>query len=155
MKKGAIISNCEKYRFQLWRIWDDTKPLVLWIMHNPSTADGENDDPTIRRIINFSKDWGFGGIYVGNLFAYRAANPKELLNKDIEELSPIENFFHREEMIKKCSLHVLAFGNPIVKNTGIEMKTHQWKALKVTKNGNPSHPLYLKSNLKPIDFILK
>ena len=55
---GAEISDCGKYRWKLWRIWDDSKPKILWIMHNPSTADAEKDDPTIRRIINFSKSWG-------------------------------------------------------------------------------------------------
>lgn len=148
-KSGAIISPCESHRYSLWRIWDTEKPLVLWVMHNPSTADGIQDDPTIRRIINFSKDWGFGGIYVGNLFSYRATNPKELMNKPFEEICPSENFGHLEEMFVKCSLHILAFGNPIGKYKGRVIGNSNWYALKLTKSGNPCHPLYLKSDLKP------
>lgn len=47
-------------------------------MLNPSTADAEIDDPTITRCIGFAKSWGFGGLMVGNLWAYRATDPKEL-----------------------------------------------------------------------------
>lgn len=146
---GAIISDCQRYRYQLWRIWDDTKPKVLWIMHNPSTADASKDDPTIRRIIRFTKDWGYGGLYVGNLFPYRATNPKDLINKSADELAPTENYLHRKEMFNKTELHILAFGNPVIKHVGIGMGGSDWMALKLTKGGNPCHPLYLKSDLKP------
>jgi len=146
---GAILSECGTYRYQLWRIWDATKPLVLWIMHNPSTADASKDDPTIRRVIGFTKEWGYGGIYVGNLFPFRATDPKELLNKSFEEIAPLENFKHTNEMKMKCGLYVLAYGNPIVKDAAPEMFDADWMALKLTKSGNPCHPLYLKSDLKP------
>ena len=95
---GAEISDCGKCRWQLWRIWDDSKPKILWIMHNPSTADAEKDDPTIRRIINFSKSWGFGGLYVGNVFPYRSTNPKDLIGIPFEKLCPLENIKHTKEM---------------------------------------------------------
>jgi hypothetical protein len=39
---------------------------------NPSTADENQDDPTITRCINFAKSWGYGGVCVTNLFAYCA-----------------------------------------------------------------------------------
>lgn len=150
---GAILSDCGKYRFQLWRIWDASKPLVLWIMHNPSTADASNDDPTIRRIIGFTKAWGYGGLYVGNLFPYRATDPKELLNKPFEEVAPLENFKHTNEMKAKCQLFVLAYGNPIIKDATPEWFDDNWMALKVTKDGNPCHPLYLKLDLKPVPLV--
>jgi hypothetical protein len=147
--KGAIISDCGKYRFQLWRIWDAAKPKILWIMHNPSTADDELDDPTIHRVITFSKSWGYGGIYVGNLFPYRATNPKELKNKPIEEIAPIENFKHIREMVRKCDFHILAYGNPVVPDTEPELFDVYWHYLKLTVSGNPHHPLYLKGDLQP------
>lgn len=147
--KGAVLSDCGKYRFQLWRIWDESKPLVLWIMHNPSTADAENDDPTIRRIIGFTRAWGYGGLYVGNLFPYRATDPKELLNKEFEVIAPLENFKHTNQMKAKCSLFILAYGNPVISDATPEWVDNDWMALKLTKNGNPCHPLYLKSELKP------
>ena len=78
MRKGAIISKDKKHRYRLWRIWDDSLPKALFIMLNPSTADVMLDDPTIRRCIGFAKSWGYGGIYVGNIFSLRSSNPKDL-----------------------------------------------------------------------------
>jgi len=51
MKKDAKLSDDKLYRYQLSRIWDEDKPTVLFIMLNPSTADADVDDPTIRRVI--------------------------------------------------------------------------------------------------------
>jgi hypothetical protein len=149
VKKGAVISECGRYRFQLWRIWDETKPLVLWIMHNPSTADENYDDPTIRRVISFSKSWGYGGVYVGNLFPYRSTNPDQLLKKDFSEICPAENISHTYRMKSLCQEYILAYGNPIIKDFSPNFFDDDWKALKVTKDGNPCHPLYLKSTLIP------
>jgi hypothetical protein len=150
--KGAVISDCGKYRYQLWRVWAFGKPKVLWIMHNPSTADADFDDATIRKIIKFSKSWGYGGLYVGNLFPYRSTDPKNLLNKPIEEIAPFENFKHIKQMVEKCDLHILAHGNPIVKDVTPDLFDKRWHYLKLTNSNNPYHPLYLKETLKPIPF---
>lgn len=149
MKKGAVISDCGKYRYKLWRIWDDTKPKILWIMHNPSTADGDHDDPTIRRIINFSKSWGFGGLYVGNIYPYRATNPKDLLMLSLLEACPIENASNVYQMRIECSMIIAAFGNPVLKTPGHFIFDKGYHALKLTNSGNPCHPLYLKADLVP------
>lgn len=61
MNKGAMFSKCRKYRYVLWRIWDDDKPRVMFIGLNPSIAGAIIDDPTIRKVIGFAKRWGFGG----------------------------------------------------------------------------------------------
>lgn len=150
MNSGAIISEDGKYRFQLWRIWDESKPLVLWVMHNPSTADANKDDPTIRRCMGFTKSWtGYGGFYVGNLFPYRATNPKELLGKSIEEIAPLDSIKHSLEMMKKCDLKIFAYGNPIIKDFIPQFWDGTFNYLKLTKAGNPAHPLYLKKELTP------
>lgn len=152
MIKGAVISDCGKYRYQLWRIWDESKPCVLWIMHNPSTADAEEDDPTIGRCIEFSTRWGYGGIYVGNLSPYRATKPDVMKGKRFSELFPVENIIHTNEMKKKCSLFVLAYGNPIRKDMKYKIFDDCWMALKLTKSGNPWHPLYVKGDTKLFQF---
>ena len=108
MNKGALISEDDKYRYKLWRIWDNKKPIVLYIMLNPSIADDNIDDPTIKTLIRISQNNGFGGFYVGNLSPYRATNPTELNSLTIDELIPVENYSHIEEMIKNTSLHILA-----------------------------------------------
>ena len=57
MKKSAIISDCNKYRYELHREWDKDKKKVLFIMLNPSTADADNNDLTTIRCVNFAKKW--------------------------------------------------------------------------------------------------
>lgn len=68
------------YRYRLWRCWQPTLGSVLWIMLNPSTATEAEDDPTIRRCVSFADTWGFGGIDVVNLFAYRATSPLVMMS---------------------------------------------------------------------------
>src|SRR3989344_2064891 len=69
-------SDCEKYRYVLTRIWKSKGGRVLFIGLNPSTADELKNDPTVTRMVNFSKNWGFGSLTVCNLFAFRATVPK-------------------------------------------------------------------------------
>lgn len=81
MIKDAILSEDRKYRYILSRTWDETKPTVLFIGLNPSTADENEDDPTIRRCIIFAKSWGYGGLIMANLFAFRTTNPQGLYSE--------------------------------------------------------------------------
>ena len=78
MEKRAVISDCSKYRYELHRTWDEEKRKVLFIMLNPSTADGDNDDLTTIRCINYAKKWGYGGLMIGNIYPFRAKRPKDL-----------------------------------------------------------------------------
>lgn len=75
--KGALVSECGKFRYRLWRRWGEGR-ILIFVMLNPSTADGELDDHTIRKCVAFAKLMGFGAIEVVNLFAYRATKPAEL-----------------------------------------------------------------------------
>jgi len=154
MKKGAILSESRQYRYQLWRIWDDEKPKVLFIMHNPSKADEDENDPTITRCINFAKSWGYGGIYVGNISPYIATKPAELNNVSEPDLFPRSNILNILWMAEKCQLHVLAYGVPHKKLKNWPVHTYdlnhvKFHAIHKTKNGYPGHPLYLKADLKP------
>jgi hypothetical protein len=78
IERGAELSSCGRYRYVLWRRWDKTKPRLVFIMLNPSTADAETDDATVRVCIGRAQRMGFGGIRVINLFGYRATDPREL-----------------------------------------------------------------------------
>lgn len=159
MKKEAFISDCKKYRYTLERTWNNN-PKIMFIMLNPSTADANTDDATIRRCIAFAKLWGYGGIYVCNIFAFRSTNPKELLNYD----NPFgdENIFHTRQITDKVEKIVCAWGNePIMKKIlkvkSINSLTTELLSyaidklyyLEISKNGIPKHPLYLKGNLQP------
>ncbi len=111
MIKDAQISDCGKYRYRLFRKWDmETERMpVMWLMLNPSTADASIDDPTIRRCIKFSQTWGYGAMFVGNLFAYRATNPKELYAVG-DAVGP-ENRYHLELMANQSAKIIVAWGN--------------------------------------------
>lgn len=152
MKKGAVLSENKEYRYRLWRIWDESKPKVMFIMLNPSTADEMIDDPAIKRCISFAKSWGYGGLYVGNLFAYRSKNPEMLLyvnglNRDLL------NDYHIRIMSEKCESIVCAWGNsPILKKLKFKPALSYIEkplyCIELSKNNTPKHPLYLKGNLK-------
>ena len=144
---GAIISKSKKFRYQLWRKWDNDKPLVMFLMLNPSTADATKNDPTIRRCIGYAKDWGYGGLYVGNLFAYRTAYPKELKDKGYQ----IGRFNkkHLLNMQKICDKVICAWGNKQGIPSRITDIFHELHYLDLAKDGTPKHPLYLKKELKP------
>lgn len=157
-KVTAKFSNCQKYRYQLSEIWDPTKPLVLWLLMNPSVACIEYSDPTLRRTGMFSRDWGYGGQLVGNILAYRSTNKMNLLKID-DPIGPRNNKMILE-MSKKSKMIVLAYGQPPrkFKDRGKEvvklLKDHPNICyLKLSKDGTPIHPLYLPSKLKPVGFL--
>ncbi|TAF48654.1 MAG: DUF1643 domain-containing protein [Runella slithyformis] len=162
MYKDAILSENKRYRYMLTRIWDESKPMVMWVMLNPSTADASNDDPTIRKCIAFAKSWGYGGIYVGNLFAFRATNPKRLLQ--ITEPIGAENEEYIRMYAEKVDKVICAWGNPVIIDriwqpvlrkvlTFEHTKLHY---LALCKDGEtPKHPLYLNSKLVPVAFLKK
>ena len=157
---SACLSECGKYRYSLSRVWDSSKPIVLFLMLNPSTADATKNDATITRCIAFAKSWGYGGLCVGNLFAYRATNPKELLA--VENPIGEENQKHLNEMYLKSEAVVCAWGNSSIveklgKRLGDDYKPLSGILgsiyyLELSKSGCPKHPLYLKSELKPIKY---
>jgi len=79
MIREADICPTGLYRWWLLRVWDDRLPLLIIVMLNPSTADAERDDPTVLALIHFAKLWGYGGLRIVNLFAWRASQPAEML----------------------------------------------------------------------------
>ena len=73
---GALVT--EKYRYRLWRIWDPTAPVMVWVLLNPSEANETKDDPTLRRCIGFAKRHRHGGVILVNLFALVSPSPRNL-----------------------------------------------------------------------------
>ena len=153
MKTDAILLEDRKYRYVLSRIWDETKPTVMIIGLNPSIADEIKNDPTIERCINFAKFWSYGGVYMLNLFAFRATHPQDMLNA--EEPIGKDNDQYIKKYSKICDKVVCAWGNDgAYKNRSKEVLSILNNAyyLKLNKTGEPAHPLYLKSDLIPIKF---
>lgn len=78
---NACLSDDGLYRYFLTRVWDVQLPVLAFILLNPSTADDEHDDATVIRCVDYAKQWGYGGIEVYNLYAFRATNPRELIRE--------------------------------------------------------------------------
>lgn len=147
---SAILSSCRQYRYELWRKWGD-KPYCAFIGLNPSTADENIDDPTIRRCVGFAKAWGYGGLCMVNLFAFRATKP-EVMMAAADPIGP-ENNQHLQSLAERCDIFVAAWGKDgSFLNRDREVKLMlppRIYFLKKNKDDSPAHPLYLKSDLKP------
>lgn len=147
---GAEFSECRKYRYALWRIWDESKPMVMFIGLNPSTANETNDDPTIRRVKRFAADWGHGGVYMLNCFPYISTNPNDL--RDFGNTSMNDHWLYK--IANKCNEVIFAWGSfDVVKELGrdeeLSIMFPKAKALTINKNGSPRHPLYVRADILP------
>lgn len=149
---GANFSRCRRYRYTLWRRWDSSRPLVMIIGLNPSTADARQNDPTIRRCIGFARDWGYGGLVVTNLFAFRATYPADL-KATSDPVGPRNDVWLRR-MAGQVEMIVAAWGNDGTwLNRGVrvrQMLARRLFCLRLNAAGQPAHPLYLPAGLKPI-----
>jgi len=152
MKAYANLSECRKYRYALWRTWDDSKPYAMFIGLNPSTANETEDDPTIRRCINFSKGWGFGGLCMVNLFAFRATEPSDM--KSSKDPIGSENDDWIKQLASNAGVIVAAWGNEglfMGRSKEVVDMLPNLKCLKMNKTGEPAHPLYQPSSAIPIE----
>ena len=151
---GADFSRCRKYRYTLWRTWNESKPKVMFLGLNPSTADEVKNDPTVTRCIKYSQKWGYGGMYMMNIFAFRTTYPIEL--KKAKEPIGKDNNKWILTISKKVDLCIAAWGNDglyLNRSDKIKELVPNLHCLKINSCGEPAHPLYLKANLKPIRFI--
>lgn len=150
---SAIFSPCRRYRYVLWRDWIGGAGTVIFIGLNPSTADEENDDPTIRRCIGFAKAWGFESLCMLNLFAFRATNPQAMMAAD-DPVGP-ENDQFLAQHIGACETIAAWGAGGWYRGRGpfIHDIYPQLKMLRLTKGGHPCHPLYLPKTLQPQEWV--
>lgn len=147
--KCAELDPTKTYRWYLGREWNKWGHRILFIMLNPSTADDQIDDATIRKCIGFAQRWGFGGITVANLFAYRATDPKELKKaadpvgkaNDDWLLSLSGGLSEGKTIVAAWGVHG-AFKDRDQKVAGL-LKDKKLFCLGTTKDGHPKHPLYI------------
>jgi hypothetical protein len=151
MLRTADISPDGLYRYSLTRIWGGpgNHKFLPWIMLNPSTADHSIDDPTIRRCIGFARAFGYSGIRVYNLYAFRATNPADLLTA-ADPVGP-----RNDAVLRDVLINAHRIGVPVIAAWGVNAKpdrvakiagysyADQLHCLGVTKAGQPKHPLYL------------
>lgn len=166
MPSGALFSSCRTWRYTLWRNWskfrpagsrdqmpeEDLRRMVAFIGLNPSTADEYRNDPTITRCINFAKQWGYDGMAMLNLFAFRATDPRDM-KKMATPVGPL-NDAAIEYSLKTFGKVVACWGNhgkfkdrsDFVRRRASD---HCIEKFGLTKLGEPQHPLYLSADTKP------
>ena len=154
MKRNATFDESGKYRYTLERTWDGQRERVLFIMLNPSDADEEKDDATIRKCIGFAKCWGYGGLMAGNLFAWVSTDPKGL----IEQLDPVgpENDAHLQRLAEEYGTVVVAWGNRAKRfrlfqerqKSVKELLRGKMQCLGENDDGTPKHPGRLAYTLR-------
>ena len=157
MERDAVLSDDGLHRYLLRRAWDHAKPRALFIMLNPSTADAEVDDATIRSCIRLCRSWQFGSFEVVNLFSFRATNPAEL----IDASDPIGPDCGKvmSAAFERCDLYICAWGTNVAASWHpkhrdrarmvlSDLRSYRRPAiycLGTTKSGAPKHPLYIKT----------
>jgi hypothetical protein len=156
-KNGAIIDSTGQYRYSLTRVWNPSKEKVVFICLNPSTADGETDDPTLKRCIDFAKRWHngkYGSLEMVNLFSFRATDFNVL--RDVENPVGTENDDFIVKAVRSASLVVVAWGEKgiyrdrhkevieLISNEEIDVH-----CLDILKCNQPKHPLFAKKELTP------
>lgn len=160
MDKGALFSDCKRYRYLLWRTWDASKGNALFIMLNPSTADGETNDPTVERCQRRATQWGYGGLVVANIFALRSTDPAGLYPPEMLPIQEVGRPFHNDVVLrtaaKGAQLVVCGWGEhgalhrrgsevlSLLRRDGV--RPH---ALRMNKSGQPQHPLYIGYKVQP------
>lgn len=162
LETGALFDpDDRRFRYLLWRTWDKALPPLGMVLLNPSTADETENDATISRCIERARRMGHGGLLLANLFAYRATDPKELyrLRRELDVIGR-GNDAAIMQVAKTCPRVVCGWGNhgaldgrgayvgwmltELSARRGFELL-----ALRVTKTGEPEHPLYLPYELSP------
>lgn len=151
LTRHASISPCGLYRYRLDRQWAPQRHSLPFVMLNPSIADAEVDDPTIRRCMSFARREGFGGITVINLYAFRATSPDDLWkaadpygpNNDEYLLQIANDSVGVSPVVCAWGVHGGRNNRPIVLMQ--QMGADLW-CLGKTKDGHPRHPLYVRGD---------
>ncbi len=156
VRGSALFSECGRYRHVLRRDWGDTgAPFVMFCMTNPSTAEHDVDDPTIRKDIHFTVMMGLASCVMVNVCDYRATDPKVLAT--VNPRSDL-NVKFIVEMAGKADRIIVAWGSlpkslrRYADDVKSALRGHQLYCMGKTKDGSPRHPLYLPKDLKPIPY---
>jgi hypothetical protein len=155
MKGHAEFDETMRYRYVLTRQWDD-RPMACFVMMNPSIADEKVLDPTVRRCVNYSKLWGYGGLLVLNLFAYRTPSIPELFRARLRGQDIIGGERNSLEAIqaniskRAVGIVIAAWGVHARERGFLALeKLRGLHALGFNKDHSPKHPLYLYAGLQP------
>jgi len=155
--KTAVISPCGLYRYSLGREDDmprpDTKGTVVFGLANPSTADAEFDDATVKKGWKYAVSWNYHRMIYVNLNPFRATDPKKALIPPPAVMA--ENDTHLRFAISQADLFVCAWGrlapaDLVERAMGVIQFQKPLYYLELSKDGKrPKHPLYLRDDLQP------
>jgi hypothetical protein len=150
-ESGAWLSPCRKYRYLLWRRWNDND-MMVFVGLNPSTADATKNDATILRCIGYAKRWGFGGFFMLNAFAFRATEPAVMLR----EADPVgvenDDIIHKICCGDKERFSLAMWGNHgthMGRSAKLRALLPNLHCLKLTNHGEPHHLVRLSYSLSP------
>lgn len=149
MKRGAEISTCGRYRYHLSRVWGEgERPrMATFVMLNPSTADAEKDDATVRKCVGFTKRWGLDGLNIVNLFAWRSTDPAGLLEAEDPVGPDNDAWISRMTSSDQASVVVAAWGAHGTRHQSrvafvrALLPYRSIMCLKLTATRQPVHPL--------------
>lgn len=151
----AVFSPDRRYRYLLRRhVSILGKGVCLFIMLNPSTADEELNDPSVRRCIRFAAGWGYAHLIVANIFALRSTDPKALYAVGADPVGP-ENDMYLGHAVSQADRVIAAWGNHgAYRDRGIDVARMIPipYCLGLTNSGQPRHPLYVWGQYKPEPF---
>lgn len=148
----AVFSFDRRYRYHLWREWETGEGSITFIGLNPSTGDGQQDDPTIRRLIGFAKAWGYRRLDLVNLFALVSPDPAALAS-DPDPIGRRNDQFLRR--VAGDGAVVFMWGaNRFARDRAAEVaqRFSAARCFGLTKDGSPRHPLYLAKETELIEF---
>ena len=154
MDSEAGISSDKLFRWWLYRCWDPSKPIVIFVMMNPSTADHRKNDATISKIIRYAIRWGYGGVLVLNIYAIRSRDQSKIKGRVGSRndwwLSTVFSFAKRKRIKIVCAWGIKHKDRgDSVRAIAAVAQVKLW-CLRSSKNGEPCHPLYLPGDLHPI-----
>ena len=123
----------------------------MFIGLNPSTADARVDDPTLVRCMNYARTWGYGGVAVANLFAFRAMDPARM-KAAADPVGPRNDAWLRR-LAADAGLIVAAWGNDgafMDRSAGVRAMLPAMHCLTLNRSGEPAHPLYQRASLRAV-----
>jgi len=150
MERTALFSECRRFRYTLRRHWGGRRGYAMFVGLNPSTADEERDDPTVRRCIGYAQSWGYSGLCMTNLFAFRATDPAVMLAEP-DPVGP-DNDYWLVESARRAAIVVAAWGVHGAhrdRHAAVRGLLPSLHLLRPTQQGHPNHLLYLPKALKP------
>lgn len=151
---GAFFSPCRTWRYVLWRVWDSRKARCVFIGLNPSTADETEDDPTIRRCVGFARRWGFGGIVMLNIFAFRATDPRDLKKAEDPVGPQNDEILWRYHDLKGLTVACWgSHGDFMRRGKKVAKLLVGMRCFGLTAAGHPKHPLYLRADSETVPFL--